>query len=89
MGFIETLQSLPSLHPQAQLRIAGAVLSLLLLPLLVVKYFQWRRLRHVPGPFLNSLTSWVQGYYALKGTYPEYMEKLMNEYGMSKNAAVG
>ncbi|KAM7218509.1 putative cytochrome P450 [Rhypophila decipiens] len=48
----------------------------------VASYFRsWYRLRHVPGPFLNSLTALVQLKKVYDGKYHLYLEGLHQKYG--------
>ncbi|KAK0621927.1 cytochrome P450 [Bombardia bombarda] len=50
--------------------------------LTIVRIFlQWHRLRHVPGPFLNSLTSLVQVKKVYEGGYHLYLDGLAKKYG--------
>ncbi|KAH6855585.1 cytochrome P450 [Chaetomium sp. MPI-CAGE-AT-0009] len=42
---------------------------------------QWRRLRHVPGPFLNSITPLVLTYHCLKEDITTYTYNLTVKYG--------
>ena len=48
----------------------------------VVQTFrQWLRLRHVPGPFLNSLTGLVMTYHCWKQDSVRYTASLNKRYG--------
>ncbi|KAM7207839.1 Pisatin demethylase 13 [Naviculisporaceae sp. PSN 640] len=48
----------------------------------IVSYFRtWYRLRHVPGPFLNSLTVFAQITKSWGGQYHLYLEELHQKYG--------
>ncbi len=42
---------------------------------------QWYRLRHIPGPFLNSITSLVLAYHSWKEDHCTYVYRLCQEYG--------
>lgn len=42
---------------------------------------QWYRLRHIPGPFLNSITPLVLAYHSWKEDYCTYVYRLCQEYG--------
>ncbi len=42
---------------------------------------QWYRLRHIPGPFLNSITSLVLVYHSWKEDHTTYVYRLCQEYG--------
>ena len=63
----------------ATLALLGA--GLLLLSGLVGTFLRWQRLRHVPGPFLNSLTVWPLLKRTVRGDLHQYMKDLSDEYG--------
>lgn len=44
-------------------------------------FLTWRRLRHVPGPFLNSITPLVLTYHCLKNDVTTYTYELSLKYG--------
>ncbi len=62
-----------------------AILKALTLALLVVYLIQvfrtWHRLRHIPGPLLNSLTPLVLSYHCVKGDVNAYHHGLAIKYG--------
>lgn len=72
------LEAFPQLEPSK---------ILYFLPILLLTYYvttvirQYFRLRHIPGPFLNSLTPLCLAYHSLKGDVTEYVYKTAKEYG--------
>lgn len=44
-------------------------------------FLQYRRLRHIPGPFLNSITPLVLTYHCFKGDISAYIASLGFKYG--------
>ncbi|KAK4153255.1 putative cytochrome P450 E-class, group I [Chaetomidium leptoderma] len=54
---------------------------LLILAAVVPVIRQWYRLRHIPGPFLNSITPLVLAYHSWKEDYCTYVYRLCQEYG--------
>lgn len=48
---------------------------------LVSVYLTWRRLRHIPGPFLNSITPLVLTYHCIKQDITVYTHTLTEKYG--------
>jgi len=62
--------------------IAAAVAILLALAAIASYFLTWYRLRHVPGPFLNSLTVLVQLKKQYDGNFHLYMEGLHQKYGV-------
>ncbi len=53
----------------------------LLLTLLAREFVVWYRLRHIPGPWLNSVTILPLLYRNLKGDIHDYMKDLSDQYG--------
>ena len=51
-----------------------------LVPLVQV-FLTWRRLRHIPGPFLNSITPLVLTWHCVKEDITEYTHGLSLKYG--------
>lgn len=77
-SFGDSLADISHLHPN-QIFITGAILLALTT---VIRYFiSWYRLRHVPGPFLNSWTSLIQVKKLLEGDSHEYYNSLARKYG--------
>ena len=60
--------------------IVGSTLILILAAVVPV-IRQWYRLRHIPGPFLNSITSLVLVYHSWKEDHCTYVYRLCQEYG--------
>ena len=54
---------------------------ILILAAVVPVIRQWSRLRHIPGPFLNSITSLVLVYHSWKEDHCTYVYRLCQEYG--------
>lgn len=54
---------------------------ILILAAVVPVIRQWYRLRHIPGPFLNSITSLVLVYHSWKEDHCTYVYRLCQEYG--------
>ncbi|KAH2293159.1 hypothetical protein KXV50_003788 [Aspergillus fumigatus] len=74
------------------LSVWGAVQGILsLLGVLTVAYVTYNRffhpLRSIPGPFLASITPWVQLYHGLKGDRHLWLHRLHEKYGSHVRAA--
>jgi len=68
---------------QGGTREIAAAVAILLALTTIASYFQtWYRLRHVPGPFLNSLTVLVQLKKQYDGNFHLYLEGLQQKYGV-------
>ena len=62
-------------------QIATAVAILLLLATSTSYFLTWYKLRHVPGPFLNSFMTLVQLKKQWDGQFHLYLEELHHKYG--------
>ncbi len=54
---------------------------ILILAAVVPVIRQWHRLRHIPGPFLNSITPLVLVYHSWKEDHCTYVYRLRQKYG--------
>ncbi|KAK0716635.1 cytochrome P450 [Apiosordaria backusii] len=59
----------------------AAALLLFTIGFILPTFRQWYRLRHVPGPFLNSITSLVYARRTLKDGSAQYVYDLCKKYG--------
>ncbi|KAK4182202.1 cytochrome P450 [Podospora australis] len=59
------------------------VISFFLLGVFIIKpaISQWSRLRHVPGPFLNSITPLVYAWHTIRDGQAKYVYSLCQKYG--------
>ncbi|KAK5653714.1 hypothetical protein OQA88_8745 [Cercophora sp. LCS_1] len=68
-----------------QSKLSSPVLSILALVVASAVFLQifvtWRRLRHIPGPFLNSISPLVMTYHCLKEDISDYSHRLTIKYG--------
>lgn len=48
---------------------------------LISTFFTWWRLRHIPGPFLNSITPLLLTYHCIKADVTKYTYTLHEKYG--------
>ena len=74
------------LPPLRSAPVAVAVGGLLLTTWLVRRIAAWSRMRHVPGPFLNSITVWPLLRRSVRGDLHLYMKDLSDRYGASARA---
>ncbi|KAK3360741.1 cytochrome P450 [Lasiosphaeria hispida] len=58
-----------------------AVMAAFALIALIQTFCTWWRLRHIPGPFLNSITPLVMTYHCFKGDITNYTHNLTVKYG--------
>lgn len=58
-------------------------LAALLFALYVYAFRSWYRLRHVPGPFLASISGAWMVKKALSGRFHEHLKDVSEKYGMS------
>jgi len=81
MGFPGLISSLgwPA-NPKIGTLVLTAVLILAVAGLVRV-FLTWRRLRHVPGPFLNSITPLVMTWHCIKEDITVYTHSLTVKYG--------
>jgi hypothetical protein len=66
--------------PTVTLAIAAGCVCL---ALLLLKFYSWYRLSHVPGPFWNSITGWAMVMKLSKGHWIDEIEKMARAYGLS------
>ncbi|KAK4172268.1 hypothetical protein QBC36DRAFT_197384 [Triangularia setosa] len=71
----------PLLNLPATTSIILSLLLLLNITFILPTYLQYRRLRHVPGPLLNSLTSLVYARHTLLNGSSQYVYDLCQKYG--------
>src|SRR3569833_98842 len=57
------------------------IAGLIMASLLVRDVVAWYRLRHIPGPFLNTISMLPLLYRIIRGDSQEYMDKLAAKYG--------
>lgn len=76
----DLLQVFSSGHLTASTILLYSLLSLATWYLVSV-YLQYRRLRHIPGPFLNSITPLVCTYHSIKCDMSAYIYNLTVKYG--------
>jgi len=55
---------------------------------IVVNFRSWYRLRHIPGPFFNSITSLALFFHFSKGTSTQYLQGLAKKYGTYRITAL-
>ena len=81
MGFLELIGSLDR-STNLETRTLILTGSLLLVSGLLIRLFlTWQRLRHVPGPFLNSITPLVLTWHCIQEDITEYTHGLTKKYG--------
>jgi hypothetical protein len=69
--------------------LAIGVLSAALFAYVVRLVLQWRRLSHVPGPFLASLSKAWMVRESLRGRQPISFKEVNDKYGGSRYGALG
>ena len=74
LGFVESSHS-------TTVTILLATTGFFIVASLVHVFLTWRRLRHIPGPFLNSITPLVLTWHSIKGDITVYMHSLSVKYG--------
>ena len=67
----------------------GAVVGLGLIYLVVSTYLSYRKLQHIKGPFLASISPLWMFYYACRGTLYLAVENAIRKYGKAQQLLFG
>jgi len=85
---INITSTTPALAEFQQLSVRMQVVSLAVVLTVLVNFIRgvvcWYRLRHVPGPFINAWTSWIQVWKIARGEGHLYYDELSKQYGESR-----
>lgn len=84
MGAIRVMGSLAAAAQDADPRaILLPCVALALVALGIYEFRSWYRLRHIPGPFLASISGAWMVKKALSGRFHEHLKEVSEKYGMS------